>query len=180
MRRHLTHVIRTLTPILALSAPGEHARTRTQLFLHYRTSHRRTSNLEPRSIAAVELPDFRQPTSPSAASDIRYPYDLQPLTAYDKEAHGLPLVSSVHSLQEGVMAIRSLSTVADRALGLVGVCLLLLVAALAEIGYAPHESLTGRLGGCLSRRAIDGIAVVGWLVDRTSASHAFASRPAHA
>jgi hypothetical protein len=78
------------------------------------------------------------------------------------------------------MAIRSFSAVADRALGLVGLCLLLLVAALADIGYAPHESLPGRLGGCLSRRAIDGIAVVGWLVDRTSAPHAFASRPAHA
>ena len=54
----------------------------------------------------------------------------------------------------------------DHSLALVGLVLMVMVAWLANHGYVPHETVIGRCGGVLARRAIDGIAVIGWLVDR--------------
>ena len=51
-------------------------------------------------------------------------------------------------------------------LGSVGLFLLIVVGTLADRGYGPQQTLAGRASGCLARRAIDAIAVLGWLVDR--------------
>ena len=54
----------------------------------------------------------------------------------------------------------------EHVLGSVGLFLVLVVAGLADRGYGPHPTFAGRVSGCMARRAIDAIAVVGWLVDR--------------
>ncbi len=69
-------------------------------------------------------------------------------------------------LQEVVMTHRALSTTVDRTLGALGLFLMLIVAGLADRGYAPQQTMSGRLAGFAARRAIDGVAVMGWLVDR--------------
>jgi len=51
-------------------------------------------------------------------------------------------------------------------LGSVGLFLLIVVGTLAERGYHPRQTFAGRVSGCIARRAIDAIAVMGWLVDR--------------
>jgi hypothetical protein len=54
----------------------------------------------------------------------------------------------------------------EHVLGCVGLALLLVLATLAEWGFAPHRTLPGRLSALLARRGIDVLAAVGWLVDR--------------
>jgi hypothetical protein len=63
------------------------------------------------------------------------------------------------------MTNRHLSTI-DRILGPVGLFLILLVCTLAEPAYSAHQTISGRLAGFLARRAIDGVAIIGWMVDR--------------
>jgi hypothetical protein len=47
-----------------------------------------------------------------------------------------------------------------------GLLLILLVAKLAEYSDPPQNSYKRRTQGFLARRAIDGIAVIGWIADR--------------
>lgn len=54
----------------------------------------------------------------------------------------------------------------EHVLGSVGLFLLIVVGKLADRGYSPQRTLTGRVSGSMARRAIDAIAVIGWLVDR--------------
>jgi hypothetical protein len=54
----------------------------------------------------------------------------------------------------------------ERVLGSVGLFLLIVVGKLADRGYGPQQTFAGRVSGCMARRAIDAIAVIGWLVDR--------------
>jgi hypothetical protein len=56
--------------------------------------------------------------------------------------------------------------VMERALGVLGLVLMLAVAWLANRVYAEHQTAAGRLGALAARRAIDVIAVIGWLADR--------------
>ena len=51
-------------------------------------------------------------------------------------------------------------------LGSFGLLLVGLVGRLAEQAYPPGHADSGRIQAFLARRAIDGIAVVGWTVDR--------------
>jgi len=53
-----------------------------------------------------------------------------------------------------------------RMLGVIGLFLMLVTARLAERGYAGQPTVAARLLGFLARRAIDGVATIGWLVDR--------------
>jgi hypothetical protein len=64
------------------------------------------------------------------------------------------------------MTHRALSTTVDRTFGALGLFLMLIVAGLADRGYAPQQTMSGRLSGLLARRAVDGVAIIGWLVDR--------------
>jgi len=54
----------------------------------------------------------------------------------------------------------------EHALGLLGLWLALLLARLAIRGYREQVTYGNRISGFLARRGIDGIAVIGWLVDR--------------
>ena len=54
---------------------------------------------------------------------------------------------------------------AEHVLGLAGLFLLIVVAKLADRAYGPQQTFADQVSGCLARRAIDAIAVVGWLVD---------------
>jgi hypothetical protein len=63
------------------------------------------------------------------------------------------------------MTTRRLSTI-DRILGLLGLFLILVVGALAHRGYSAQQTIGGQLAGFLARRALDGVAIIGWLVDR--------------
>lgn len=54
----------------------------------------------------------------------------------------------------------------DRMLGVLGLFLLLVLARLAGPAYRPQQHGVARLTGFAARRAIDAIAVVGWMVDR--------------
>ena len=54
----------------------------------------------------------------------------------------------------------------ERALAVLGLGLLLAVAWLANRGYSAHDTAAGRMTAALARRAIDGIAAIGWLIDR--------------
>jgi hypothetical protein len=58
-----------------------------------------------------------------------------------------------------------LSFDAEHTLGWVGLFLMLVIAALANRGYAVERSIAGRISSFLARRAIDGIAVIGWFAD---------------
>ena len=53
----------------------------------------------------------------------------------------------------------------EHTLALLGLFLALILARLADRGYAPQVTLADRVSGFLARRGIDGIAVIGWLVD---------------
>jgi hypothetical protein len=68
--------------------------------------------------------------------------------------------------EEVVMTNLALSTKVDRTLGVLGLFLMLIVARLADRGYSAQQTAVGRLTGFLARRAIDGVAAIGWLVDR--------------
>ena len=50
--------------------------------------------------------------------------------------------------------------------GYVGLFLMLLIGRLADRGYGPQQTFAQRLSGWMARRAIDALAVVGWLADR--------------
>jgi hypothetical protein len=54
----------------------------------------------------------------------------------------------------------------EHVLASVGLSLLIVVGKLADRGYGPQQTLAGRVSGGIARRAIDVIAVIGWLVDR--------------
>jgi len=54
----------------------------------------------------------------------------------------------------------------EHVLGSVGLFLLIVVGKLADQGYGPQRTFTSRVSGSMARRAIDAIAVIGWLVDR--------------
>ena len=54
----------------------------------------------------------------------------------------------------------------EHVLGSVGLFLLIVVGKLADRGYGPQQTFAGRVSGCMARRAIDAIAVLGWLVAR--------------
>jgi len=61
---------------------------------------------------------------------------------------------------------RVLSVGAERALGVVGLFLVLVVTKLASQGSTVKHTVAGQVWAFLVRRAIDGIAVIGWLADR--------------
>ena len=54
-------------------------------------------------------------------------------------------------------------------LGSLGLFLLLLIARLSDSAVNPPHTLAGRVSGFLALRAIDAIAIVGWLFDRLPA-----------
>lgn len=64
------------------------------------------------------------------------------------------------------MRHRGLSNAIERALGRIGLLLMLVIARLANRGYSDQQTVVGRLSGFLARRTIDLIAGMGWLADR--------------
>jgi hypothetical protein len=64
------------------------------------------------------------------------------------------------------MTKHPVSSATERVLGTVGLVLLVAVAKLAERSYGPQPTFASEASGYLARRAIDAIAVIGWLVDR--------------
>jgi hypothetical protein len=64
-----------------------------------------------------------------------------------------------------------------RVLGPVGLFLMIAVGKLADRGYGPQRTLAGRVSACVARRAIDAIAVMGWLVDRLPGPATLAAHP---
>jgi hypothetical protein len=64
------------------------------------------------------------------------------------------------------MTNRVLFTYVDRTLGVLGLFLLAVVIWLADREDSTHQTAIGRLTAFLARRAIDAVAVIGWLVDR--------------
>jgi len=64
------------------------------------------------------------------------------------------------------MRNRGFSNTIERALGHLGLFLMLVIARLANRGYSEQQTVVGRLSGFLARRAIDVIAGVGWFADR--------------
>lgn len=60
----------------------------------------------------------------------------------------------------------TLSTSTDRVLGVAGLFLMLIVARLAERAYSTPQTVAGYVAAFLARRAIDGVAAIGWVVDR--------------
>jgi hypothetical protein len=68
----------------------------------------------------------------------------------------------------------------EHVLGSVGLFLLLVVGKLAERGQGPQQTFAGRVSGWMARRAIDAIAVMGWLVDRLPEPAVMPSHPPRA
>ena len=64
------------------------------------------------------------------------------------------------------MRNKALSNMVERALGIIGLFLMLVTARLANRAYADQQMGMHRLSGFLARRTIDLIAAVGWLADR--------------
>jgi hypothetical protein len=64
------------------------------------------------------------------------------------------------------MTNRVLSIEADQILPMLGLFLMLMVARLAVHGYSVQQERARGLTGFLARRAIDGIAAMGWMADR--------------
>jgi hypothetical protein len=54
----------------------------------------------------------------------------------------------------------------EHVLGYLGLFLLILIVRLADCAYGPQQTVARQVAGFMGRRAIDAIAVVGWLVDR--------------
>ena len=75
------------------------------------------------------------------------------------------------------MTKRFFSTDAEHVLGLTGLFLLIVVAKLADRGYGPQQTFAEQVSGSLARRAIDAIAVMGWLVDHTCPSFGWRRSP---
>lgn len=57
----------------------------------------------------------------------------------------------------------------EHVLGSLGLFLLLLIVRLSDSAFNPRHSVAGQVSGFLARRAIDAVAVVGWLFDRLPA-----------
>jgi hypothetical protein len=57
----------------------------------------------------------------------------------------------------------------EHVLGSLGLFLLLLIANLSDSAVNPQHTLAGQVSGFLARRAIDAVAIVGWLFDRLPA-----------
>ena len=57
----------------------------------------------------------------------------------------------------------------EHILGCLGLFLLLLIVRLSDIAYNPRHTVAGQVSGFLARRAIDAVAVIGWLADRLPA-----------
>jgi hypothetical protein len=68
--------------------------------------------------------------------------------------------------REVAMTNKVLSIETGHTLGLLGLFLMLVIAHLVDPAYRVQHGNADRLTGFLARRAIDGIAGVGWLVDR--------------
>jgi hypothetical protein len=68
----------------------------------------------------------------------------------------------------------------EHALGSVGLFLLILVGKLAERAQGPQQTFAGRVSGWMARRAIDVIAVMGWLIDRLPEPAVMPSHPPRA
>jgi hypothetical protein len=64
------------------------------------------------------------------------------------------------------MTNTALSFNGDHALGVLGLFLMVVVARLADPAYAATHTAAERIRGYVARRAIDGVAFVGWLADR--------------
>lgn len=64
------------------------------------------------------------------------------------------------------MTKRRLSVSAKHPLGILGLVLILLVAKLAEYSHPSHQVHSHRAQAFLAKRAIDGVALIGWIVDR--------------
>ena len=58
----------------------------------------------------------------------------------------------------------------ERALGSLGLFLLLVIVRFSDSAFNPPPTLAGRASGFLARRAIDAVAIVGWLFDRLPAT----------
>jgi hypothetical protein len=58
----------------------------------------------------------------------------------------------------------------EHVLGSLGLFLLLVIARVSGSAVNPQRTLAGRASGFVARRAIDAVAIVGWLVDRLPAS----------
>ena len=69
-----------------------------------------------------------------------------------------------------------LSITADESFPMLGLFLMLIVAGLANRGYSVHQTPAGGLSGFLARRAIDAIAVIGWVTDHLPQSVLFFAR----
>ena len=67
------------------------------------------------------------------------------------------------------MSNRLLSIETGNAVGMLGLLLMLVVARLANHAYEPQETVAHRVTSFLARRAIDGIAAIGWVADRLPA-----------
>ena len=65
----------------------------------------------------------------------------------------------------------------EHVLGSVGLFLLMVVGKLADRGYVRQQTFAGRVSGCMARRAIDAIAVMGWIVDRLPEPAVLPPRP---
>ena len=57
----------------------------------------------------------------------------------------------------------------DHVLGSFGLVLLLLIGRLSDSAVNPDHTFAGRVSGSLARRAMDAVAIVGWLFDRLPA-----------
>jgi hypothetical protein len=68
--------------------------------------------------------------------------------------------------QEVAMAYKAFSSGVDRALGVFGLLLIVVVARLAEWDHSNRDTAMTRLCGFVARRVIDGVSLIGWIVDR--------------
>jgi len=70
------------------------------------------------------------------------------------------------------MTNKVLSIEMGHGLGIFGLFLMLVIARLANHAYEPQQTAADRLTSFLSRRVIDGIAAIGWVVDHVPAPSA--------
>ena len=67
------------------------------------------------------------------------------------------------------MTNKGFSIETGHALGMLGLFLMVVIARLADHAYEPQRTAADRLTSFLARRAIDGIAAVGWVADHLPA-----------
>ena len=60
----------------------------------------------------------------------------------------------------------------EHSLALLGLVLMAIVGWLATRAYAVHTTIAGQVGGAIACRAIDRVAVIGWIVDHLPSSTA--------